>query len=168
VSHFDPAAAEFGAIVVQLAVASVSEAVAYYGRAFDASELYRNTEVGGARVVHCELLVAGARVTLHEEFLEFGLPTPGTLRGTPVSLNLYIPDVDIVFERAIAAGGTAIAQPTDRFWGARSGALLDPFGHRWVLSTVRRDPSPHEIVKLSRGVTVEMQLSAARRPIKSE
>jgi PhnB protein len=144
----------------------VSEAVLFYRRAFDASELYRNTEGGGVRVVHCELLVGGARITLHEEFLEFGLPTPETLGGTPVSLNLYIPDVDAVFARAIAAGGAPIAQPTDRFWGARSGALLDPFGHRWVLSTVRRDPSPDEIVELSRGVTVEMQLSAAGKRIK--
>jgi len=163
-SQFDPASIEFEGLVVQLTVPSVDAAVDFYRRAFGASELYRNRDTLSGRIVFCELLIGAARVTLHEEFVEYGLPTPRTLGGTAVSLNLHVPDVDSVYERAIAAGGEVIMHPVNRFWGARSGALLDPFGHRWVLTTMRHDPSPQEIVESSRGVSTYMRLSAARPP----
>lgn len=163
-SQFDPASVEFGGLVVQLTVPSVDAAVRYYAQAFEANELYRNRDTLSGRIVYCELLIGAARVTLHEEFVEYGLPTPHTLGGTAVSLNLHLPDVDSVYERAIAAGGEVIMRPVNRFWGARSGALLDPFGHRWVLTTMRHDPSPQEIVESSRGASTYMRLSAARPP----
>ena len=163
-SEFDPASAEFGGIVVQLTVSSVDAAVAFYARAFEAQELYRNRDAPSGRIVHCELSIGAARVTLHEEFAEYELSTPQTLGGTPVSLNLHVPDVDAVYDSAIAAGAEVIARPVDRFWGARSGALLDPFGHRWVITTMRHDPSPHEILESSKGVSTHMRLSAARPP----
>jgi PhnB protein len=163
-SQFDPASIEFSGLAVQLTVASVDAAVAFYRTAFGASELYRNRDPESGRVVFCELLIGAARVTLHEEFLEYGLPTPQTLGGTPVSLNLHLPDVDMAYDRALAAGGEAIAPPANRFWGARTGAVLDPFGHRWVLTTMRVDLSPQQIVEASRGVGAQMRLSAARPP----
>jgi PhnB protein len=163
-SEFDTASVEFGGIVVQLTVPSADAAVAFYARAFGAHELYRNRDPLSGRIVHCELSIGAARVTLHEEFVEYGLPTPQRLGGTPVSFNLHVPDVDGVYDRAIAAGGEVIARPLDRFWGARSGALLDPFGHRWVITTMRHDPSPQEIVESSKGANTHMRLSAARPP----
>jgi PhnB protein len=163
-SQFDPASVEFGGLVVQLTVPSAEEAVAYYRQAFGASELYRNIDQLTGRVVYCELQIGAARVTLHEEFVEYDLPTPKTLGGASVTLNLHLPDVDAVYDRAIAAGGTIITRPVDRFWGARSGALLDPAGHRWVLTTMRLDMAPQEIVKSSKGVSTLMRLSAARPP----
>jgi uncharacterized glyoxalase superfamily protein PhnB len=163
-SEFDPASMEFGGIVPQLTVPSVDAAVKFYAAAFGASELYRNRDPLSGRVVHCELSVGAARVTLHEEFLEYGLPTSGTLGGTAVTLNLHLPDVDVTYDRAIAAGADVIMRPVNRFWGARAGALLDPFGHRWVLTTMRHDPSPQEILESSRGVSTYMRLSAARPP----
>jgi len=163
-SEFDPASVEFGGIVVQLTVPSVDAAVKFYTDAFGASELYRNPDTLSGRIAYCELSLGAARVTLHEEFQEYGLPTPGSLGGTAVSLNLHLPDVDQVYARAIRAGGEVIVPPTNRFWGARSGALLDPFGHRWVLTTMRQDLSPQEIVESSRGASTYMRLSAARPP----
>ncbi len=163
-SEFDPASMEFGGIVVQLTVPSVDAAAKFYAAAFGASELYRNCDTLSGRIVHCELSIGAARVTLNEEFVEYGLPTPETLGGSPVSLNLHLPDVDAAYDRAIAAGAEVIMRPVNRFWGARSGALLDPFGHRWVLTTMRHDPSPQEIVESSRGASTYMRLSAARPP----
>src|SRR5258708_31681923 len=107
-SEFDTASVEFGGIVVQLTVPSVDAAVAFYTRAFGAHELYRNRDPLSGRIVHCELSIGAARVTLHEEFVEYGLPTPQRLCGTPLSFNLHVPDVDAVYDRAIPPSGDAI------------------------------------------------------------
>jgi PhnB protein len=154
--------AELGPLVVQLAVADAERAIAFYRDALGASELYRNRETaGGGRIVHSELLVAGARVMLHDEFPEYQLLAPTSLGGTAISLNLYVADVDATYRRAIAAGGEVIAPPSDHFWGARSGSFRDPFGHRWVISTQVEDPSPEDIIRLSRQAPAEQRLSAA-------
>jgi PhnB protein len=155
---------ELGPLVVQLAVADADAAIDFYIRAFGASELYRNRETAtGGRVVHCELLIAGARVVVHDEFPEYGLLAPPSLGGTAVSLNLYVADVDETYAQAIAAGGQMIVPPTNRFWGARSGALYDPFGHRWVISTQFDDPAPEDIIRLSNEAPTEIRLSAAAK-----
>ena len=155
---------ELGPLLVQLTVPDAEAAIAFYLEAFGGSELYRNRETAdGGRVAHCELLVAGARIMLHDEFPEYGLLAPASLGGTSVSLNLYVADVDETYARAIAAGGEIITSPTDHFWGARSGALHDPFGHRWVISTQIEDPSPDEIIRMSNAIPGTTRLSAAAR-----
>jgi PhnB protein len=157
-------AAELGPLLVQLTVSDAEAAIAFYIAAFGGSELYRNRETAeGGRVAHCELLIAGARIMLHDEFPEYGLLAPASLGGSPISLNLYVDDVDETYARAIAAGGQIITTPTDHFWGARSGALRDPFGHRWVVSTQVNDPSPEEIIRMSNAAPGRTRLSAAAK-----
>jgi uncharacterized glyoxalase superfamily protein PhnB len=70
---------------------------------------------------------------------------PNALKGTPVTLHLYVDDVDASFERAVAAGATATMPPADMFWGDRYGQVTDPFGHRWSLATHKRDVNPDEM-----------------------
>ena len=155
---------ELGPLLVQLTVPDAEAAIAFYLGTFGGSELYRNRETAeGGRIAHCELLIAGARIMLHDEFPEYGLLAPASLGGTPVSLNLYVADVDEIYARAIAAGGEIITAPSDHFWGARSGALRDPFGHRWVISTQVNDPSPEEIIRMSNAAPGMTRLSAAAR-----
>jgi PhnB protein len=157
--------AELGPLVVQLTVSDAAAAVAFYARAFGASELYRNTEAdGGRRVVHCELLVAGARLVVNDEFPDHGLLAPTSLGGTSATLNLYVPEVDAVYAQAIAAGGRMLAPPADRFWGARCGALADPWGHRWTVSTQLEDLAPDEIIRRSKAASTEARLGAGVRP----
>jgi PhnB protein len=152
---------ELGPLVLQLTVSNATAAVTYYEDVFNANELYRNTELGGTRIVHCELLIGGVRIVVLDEFPEFGIVSPDALAGTSVSLNLYIDDVDRVFARAIAAGGREISPPQDRFWGARSGSFLDPFGHRWIISTQVDDLSPDEIIARSKDAPLNARLSAS-------
>src|SRR5258708_37079802 len=114
-SEFDTASVEFGGIVVQLTVPSVDAAVAFYTRAFGAHELYRNRDPLSGRIVHCELSIGAARVTLHEEFVEYGLPAPQRLGGPPVRFNLPVPDVAAVSGRALAPGPEAITPALHRF-----------------------------------------------------
>lgn len=160
----DYAAGELGPLVVQMAVNDAAAAVDFYRQVFDADELYRNTEAGGARIVHCELLLCGARVVVHDEFPEFGLLGPLSTGGASVSLNLYVPDADALFRAAETAGARVIAPPVMHFWGALSGAFLDPFGHRWIVSTQVEDLSPEEIIRRSRSAPPHGRLSAATVP----
>lgn len=148
-------------MVVQLTVAGAARAVDFYREVFGADELYRNAEAGGDRLVHCELLICGARVVVHDEFPEFGLLGPASVGGASASLNLYVPDADAIYERALARGGRGVSAPSLHFWGARSGSFLDPFGHRWIVSTQLEDLSPDEIIERSRRLEQQPRLSAA-------
>jgi PhnB protein len=166
VGNLGYSSAELGPLVVQIAVSNAAEAIGFYRSVFDASELYRSIDEDGGRIVHCELLIGHARIVVQDEFKEFGLLSPATLGGASVSLNLYLDDVDAVFTKAIAAGARVISEPQNRFWGARSGSFLDPFGHRWIVSTQIDDPSPEEIVDRSANAAVHARLSAAPTPVK--
>jgi PhnB protein len=82
---------------------------------------------------------------LAEEMAKDGYRGPQALGGTPVSLLVYVPDVDAAFARAVAAGATAQRPVADQFYGDRSGVLVDPFGHVWSLATHQEDVSAEEM-----------------------
>ena len=155
---------ELGPLVVQLTVHDAVAAIDFYRRVFSADELYRNAEAGGARIVHCELLLCGARIVVQDEFPEYGLVGPRAAGGASVSLNLYVEDAESMHRRGLDAGATLVSPPTMHFWGAVSGAFLDPFGHRWIVSTQVEDLSPEEIIRRSRAAPPHGRLSAATGP----
>lgn len=155
---------ELGPLVVQLTVGDAAGAVDFYRRVFEADELYRNTEPEAGRIVHAELLICGARVVVHDEFPEWGLMSPASTGGVSVSLNLYVADAEALFAKAVDAGAHAVAAPKRQFWGAISGAFIDPFGHQWIVSTQMEDLAPDEILRRSRGAPVSARLSAAGQP----
>ncbi|MEJ3657179.1 VOC family protein [Actinomycetes bacterium KLBMP 9759] len=134
---------EFPGITPQLTVPDTDAAVRFYRAAFGADELLRNAGPDG-RVFHCELLLFGGRLLLHDDFSERG-ETPQALGGSPVVLHLYTDDVDAAFATAVAAGATADMEPSDAFWGDRYAMVTDPFGHRWSLGSVREDLSVSEL-----------------------
>lgn len=136
--------AEFPGVTPQLVVAGANDAVRFYQRVFGADELVRNQAPDG-RVMHCELLLNGGRVLLHDEFPESGLYGPLAVGGIPVTLHLYVPDVDGLFAAAVAAGAEPLMAPTDAFWGDRYAIVRDPFGHRWSLATQQEDLSAAEL-----------------------
>jgi PhnB protein len=132
---------EFPGVTPQLTVHDADAAVRYYRAAFGADELLRNHGPDG-RIMHCELLVNGGRLLLHDEY---GEPSPRTLGGTPVTLHLYVADVDYVYAAAIEAGGTSVMEPQNAFWGDRYAMVLDPFGHQWSIATPREELSVAEL-----------------------
>jgi PhnB protein len=137
-------ASEFPGVTPQLTVADAQAAVQFYRTVFGADELLRNAGPDG-RVMHCELLVNGGRLLLHDAYSEDGGQTPAALGGTPVTLHMYVADVDAVFAAAIAAGATEVRAPADTFWGDRYAMLRDPFGHAWSLATPREELSIADI-----------------------
>jgi PhnB protein len=127
-----------------LTIQGASRALDFYQRAFGATELMRIPGPGD-QVMHAEILLGDSHIMLADECPQMQALGPKTLGGSPVLLHLYVPDADALFARAIAAGAT-VEQPMEtKFYGDRSGSVLDPFGHRWTLSTHVEDVSPEEI-----------------------
>ena len=138
-----PADAEH--VTPHLVVSDAAAAIDYYVKAFGARELFRMPMPDGSKLMHAELRIGDSPLMLVDEMPDFGSKSPATLGGTPVTIHLYVEDVDAVYERAIAAGGTAVMPPQDMFWGDRYGRLLDPFGHCWSIATHVKDPTPEEL-----------------------
>ena len=129
-----------------LFVAGAAEAIDYYTQIFGARELYRLNGPGG-KVAHAELQIGDSRFMLAEEHPEIGARSPHTIGGSPSMLLLYVEDVDALFARAIAAGAKPLRAIQDQFYGDRTGALADPFGHQWTLATHKEDVSPEEMTQ---------------------
>ena len=127
-----------------LIVNGAARAIDFYRRAFGAVELLRMEEPDG-RVGHAELRIGDSTVMLADEYPEIGARTPQTIGGTPVSLVLYVEDVDATVARAVAAGAKLTRPVADQFYGDRTGGLTDPFGHVWYVATHVEDVSPEEM-----------------------
>jgi PhnB protein len=132
-----------------LSVRGADKAIEFYRKAFGAEEIYRIPMPEG-KVGHAELQIGSSRIMLADEFP--GMPdnviaSPASLAGSSMGLNLYLPDVDAAFARAVAAGATVRRPVQDQFYGDRSGTLADPFGHIWTLSTHVEDIPPEEMMK---------------------
>jgi PhnB protein len=129
-----------------LYVRRASRAIDFYARAFGARELCQITSLDGF-VTHAEMQIGDSVLMLADENLESGSGSPERYQGSPVSVFLYVPDVDSTFAAALAAGAKAHIKPTDVFWGDRYSVLTDPFGHRWSVATRVEEISPEEIAR---------------------
>lgn len=126
-----------------LIVDGAAEAIEYYKKAFGAVELFRMDHEG--RIGHAEMKIGDSPFMLSDAMMEY--KGPKALGGTPVSLMIYVDDVDTIYPQAIAAGGTEVKPLQDQFYGDRSGTLTDPFGHLWTVATHKEDVSAEEIEK---------------------
>jgi PhnB protein len=129
-----------------LIIGGAAAAIDYYKLAFGATELVRMPDAQG-RIAHAELRIGDSIIMLADEHHEMGYRGPVTLGGTSVSIVLYVPDVDAVFDRAVSAGGKSRQPVADQFYGDRMGTLVDPFGHVWTVGTHTEDVTPEEMKK---------------------
>lgn len=119
-------------------------AITYYQEAFGATEKFRLTEPGG-RIGHAELDFGGATLMLSDEYPEYQIRGPRSIGGAAVTLHLHVDDADATVQRAVAAGGTLEMPLADHFYGERSGAVRDPFGHRWSIGHSIEAVPPEEM-----------------------
>jgi uncharacterized glyoxalase superfamily protein PhnB len=131
-------------ITPHLVCRDAAAAIAFYQKAFGAVELARLPGPGG-KLLHAMLRIGDSPLMLVDEFPDWGALGPQSLKGSPVTMHLYVEDVDAAVERAVAAGARLTMPVADMFWGDRYGTVEDPFGHRWSLATHIRDLSPEEI-----------------------
>jgi PhnB protein len=130
-----------------LIMQQAEEAIEFYKKALDAKEIMRLTMPDTGKIGHAEIQIGDSRIMLSNEAPDMGYRGPKALGGTPVSLHLYVEDVDAAFKKAIAAGGKEQRPVADQFYGDRSGTFVDPFGHIWHLSTHVRDVSEEELAE---------------------
>jgi uncharacterized glyoxalase superfamily protein PhnB len=131
-------------VTPHLVCAGAAEAIEFYKRAFGAVEAARLPGPQG-KLMHAMIRIGDSAVMLVDEFPEMGALSPTSLKGSPVTIHLYVEDVDATVARAVKAGAKITMPVADMFWGDRYGQLVDPFGHRWSVGTHVRDVSPEEM-----------------------
>ena len=124
----------FHTLTPHMIVKGAAEAIEFYKRAFGAEEVVRMPGMSGM-VMHSELRIGDSPVMVNDEFPDMGVRGPASLGGSPVTLHLYVDDVDAVMEKAEKAGAKVTMPAQDTFWGDRYGRLEDPFGHQWSVAT---------------------------------
>tara|TARA_R110001599_G_scaffold171353_1_gene362062 strand:+ start:44655 stop:45134 length:480 start_codon:yes stop_codon:yes gene_type:complete len=143
-SKVKPIPPDMHTITPHLVCANASDAIAFYQKAFGATELTRLPGPDG-RLMHASVRIGDSTVMLVDEFPEWGSVGPKVLKGSPVTLHMYVEDADAAFKRAVDAGATVRMPLDDMFWGDRYGVVTDPFGHEWSIATHIRDLTPAEI-----------------------
>lgn len=133
-------------IIPYLTVRDVKAAIEFYGRAFGMKQRMAMPGPDGA-IMHAEITHEDTVLMLGPEDPERGTKGPTALGGSPVTIMLYVRDVDAWHRRAVDAGARSIMAPEDQFWGDRTCLVLDPDGHKWFAATHVRDVSPTEMAK---------------------
>jgi PhnB protein len=129
-----------------LVVDDGAKAIDFYTQVLGATERMRMPAPGG-KVGHAEIQFGDSVVMLADEFPEMGAVSPKTVGGTPVTIGVYVEDVDKTFDAAVQAGAKSLRPVENQFYGDRSGQIEDPFGHHWSLSTHIEDVPPDEMAK---------------------
>jgi PhnB protein len=133
----------YHSVTPYLALRDAKAAIDFYSRAFGAA-LVLKLDLPDGSVAHAEIRVGDTILMLAEEDAERGNRSPLALGGSPVSMMIYVPDVDAAYARALAAGATRLRPVEDQFYGDRSGTLADPYGYQWTLATHVEDVSAAE------------------------
>ena len=134
----------YRSVTPYLFVGDAAAAIEFYKKVFGASERMR-MDWGGGKIGHAELEVGDSVIMLASEFPEMGVLSPKAVGGTPVSLLVYVENVDEVFARAIAEGAEEVRPVDNQFYGDRSGTFRDPGGHLWSVATHVEDVSSEEL-----------------------
>lgn len=134
----------YRSVTPYLIVSGAAKAIEFYKNVFGATEIMRMAAPSG-KVGHAEIKIGDSAIMLADEHPEMGARSPQSIGGSPVSLMLYIEDVDAVFARALGAGAKQLRPVEDKFYGDRSGTLSDPFGHTWTVGTHKEDVPPEEM-----------------------
>jgi PhnB protein len=134
----------YNTVTPYLVINGAAQAIDYYKKVFGATVVVRMDGPDG-RVGHAELQIGDSRIMLADENPSMGATSATTIGNSPVSLYLYLPDVDKVVDKAIAEGAKILKPVQDQFYGDRSGFLQDPFGHFWGIATHIEEVSPQEM-----------------------
>lgn len=131
-------------VTPHLICAGASDAIAFYVKAFNAVEEGRMPGPDG-RIMHAQIRIGDSAIMLVDEMPEWGALGPKALKGSPVTVHLYVADADATVAQAVAAGAKVTMPLDNMFWGDRYGKIEDPWGHQWSIATHQRDVSPQDM-----------------------
>ena len=135
----------FHSLTPHIVVKGAAKAMDFYKKAFGAEELGRHAMPDGS-IMHALMRIGDSMLMLNDEFPQMGAKGPATIGGTPVTLHIYVQDVDKSWQQAVAAGATVTMPLADQFWGDRYGIVTDPFGHHWSIATHKVDLTPDQMM----------------------
>ena len=133
----------YHSVTPYLIIDGAEEAIRFYTQAFGATEVLRLPM--GDKIGHAEIRIGDSIVMLADEWPDMDIRGPTSRGGATSSLMVYVEDVDAAFARAVAAGAAVDRPVEDQFYGDRSGTIIDPFGHKWTLSTHVEDVPEDEL-----------------------
>lgn len=136
---------DYPRVTPYLHVDGADAAIEFYTEVFGATERVRMPGDTPDSVGHAELELGNSVLMLADEFPDMGALSPKSVGGSPVTLHVYVEDVDATYEKAIQAGARSLYEPTDQFYGDRSGQFEDPFGHLWNVASHVEDVPPDEM-----------------------
>ena len=142
-------------VTPHLVCGGAADAIEFYKQAFGAVEMGRLPGPQG-KIMHAQIRIGDSYIMLVDEFPDWNSFGPKVLKGSPVTIHLYVDDVDAVVERAVGAGAKVTMPIADMFWGDRYGTLEDPFGHKWSVATHKRDVTPEEMQQAMQKMGSEM------------
>ncbi|MGA8403528.1 MAG: VOC family protein [Nitrososphaeraceae archaeon] len=143
-------------ITPYLVVKNGAQAIEFYKKAFSAEECFRMNGPDGKSIGHAQLKIGDSVFMLADEFPQMNSLSPESIGGSPVSMYVYVEDVDAVFNQAVSAGATVLNPVMDMFYGDRWGYIKDPFGHLWSIATHKKDLTPDELKKAAEMAFAEM------------
>jgi PhnB protein len=142
----------YHSVTPYLIIEGAAAAIEFYKKAFGAKELFRFPAPEG-KIGHAEIKIGDSPIMLADAYPDMGYNGPKSLGGSPVSLMIYVENVDTVFNQAVQAGATVKEAVSDKFYGDRIGSLIDPFGHVWHVSTHKEDVSLEEMEKRAKAAS---------------
>ncbi len=137
----------YHSVTPTLTVRGAANAIEFYKKAFGAQETMRFLGPDGKSIMHAEIKIGNSRIMLADESPQMKCLSPQSVGGATSGIFLYVENSDDVFNRAVSAGGKVTMPIADAFWGDRCGGIEDPFGHRWMIATHKRDMTPEEMHK---------------------
>jgi PhnB protein len=152
----------YHSINTYLVVRNADKAIQFYKKVFGAEERFRMHGPDDKTIMHADLKIGDSVFMLTEESKEMKALSPESIGGSPVSMYVYVKDVDSIFNQAISEGATELKPVRDQFYGDRSGYLRDPFGHLWSIATHMKDLSPEELRKAGEAFFEEMSKMKAQ------
>jgi PhnB protein len=134
-------------VTLSLIFKDCHKAIEFYKKAFGATEKHVMPSPDGKGVMHAEIKIGDTNIMMSDECVERGCKSAETLGGSPISMYVYVKDVDAAFKKALAVGGAVRMPVQDMFWGDRMGVIQDPFGYSWTLATHVADVTPEEMAR---------------------
>jgi uncharacterized glyoxalase superfamily protein PhnB len=142
--NVNPIPKDMHTVTPHIVCAGAAGAIEFYKKAFGAVEAARLPGPDG-KLMHGMIRINGSPVMLVDENPQWGIVSPKSLKGTPVTIHLYVEDADAFVAKAVAAGAKVTMPVAEQFWGDRYGVIEDPYGHKWSVATHVRDLSMEEI-----------------------
>ncbi len=146
----------YHSVTPALIVQNGLKAIEYYTKVFGANQRACMMMPDGKKVAHAELEIGDSVIMIGDEFPEMKFLSPSTIGGSPISLVLYVEDVDKTFDLAVSEGARILDPVADQFWGDRHGSIEDPFGHRWSIMTHIKDLTPEEMKRAAEKAFAKM------------